>query len=730
MDTLTPLNSKIESIIELFSSGHIREALNTVQTLISQHPNEALLHNISGVCYKATGQQEMAVQSFKRAVEIKSDFADAHYNLGLTLQELNQLDDAVKSYLKALTIKSDYAEAYNNLGVTLKDLDQLEEAVKCYEKALIIKPDYPEAHNNLGNALKNLGRLSKAVECFERMLTIDPDNAEGHNNLGNTLYVLGQPNAAGKSYMKALAIEPDYAEAHNNLGITLNELGRFEDAEASYNRALAIAPHFPEAYSNLGDLLTDLKRLDEALVSYETAFNLKPDIIFMLGKLLHTKMHLCLWDDLSSRLDELQDKIHNNEKVIPPFPMLGLIDDPELQRKVTEIFVNKHHPKNHDLPKIGLYPKHKKIRIGYFSADFKEHPVAALTAELYEVHDRNHFEIHAFSYGPETNDKMHLRIKAGVDHFHDVRTMSYEDVAMLARSLEIDIAVDLGGSTTNARTGIFARSAAPIQASYIGYIGTLGANYYDYLVADQTMIPEDNQKYYAEKIVYLPSFQVNDSTQSPPSTTLTRQDVGLPETGFVFCCFNNNFKITPTTFDSWGRILEKVKDSVLLVYADNESAQINLTKEITLRGIDPSRLIFGKRLSKSEYLARYRVADLFLDTHPYNAGTTASDALRMGLPVLTYLGSSAVSRHAASILNALNLPELITTTLEEYESLAIELATDPEKLKIIKDKLVGNLSTAPLYDTSLFARNLESAYSMMYDRYQRGLDPDHIYVEH
>ena len=730
MDTLTPLNSKIESIIELFSSGHIREALNTVQTLISQHPNEALLHNISGVCYKATGQQEMAVQSFKRAVEIKSDFADAHYNLGLTLQELNQLDDAVKSYLKALTIKSDYAEAYNNLGVTLKDLDQLEEAVKCYEKALIIKPDYPEAHNNLGNALKNLGRASKAAECFERMLTIDPDNAEGHNNLGNTLYVLGQPNAAGKSYMKALAIEPDYAEAHNNLGITLNELGRFEDAEASYNRALAIAPHFPEAYSNLGDLLTDLKRLDEALVCYETAFNLKPDIIFMLGKLLHTKMHLCLWDDLSSRLDELQDKIHNNEKVIPPFPMLGLIDDPELQRKVTEIFVNKHHPKNHDLPKIGLYPKHKKIRIGYFSADFKEHPVAALTAELYEIHDRNHFEIHAFSYGPETNDKMHLRIKAGVDHFHDVRTMSYEDVAMLARSLEIDIAVDLGGSTTNSRTGIFARSAAPIQASYIGYIGTLGANYYDYLVADQTMIPEDNQQYYAEKIVYLPSFQVNDSTQSPPSTTLTRQDVGLPETGFVFCCFNNNFKITPTTFDSWGRILEKVKDSVLLIYVDNESAQINLTKEITLRGIDPSRLIFGKRLPKSEYLARYRVADLFLDTHPYNAGTTASDALRMGLPVLTYLGSSAVSRHAASILNALNLPELITTTLEEYESLAIELATDPEKLKIIKDKLVGNLSTAPLYDTSLFARNLESAYSMMYDRYQRGLDPDHIYVKH
>ncbi len=658
------------------------------------------------------------------------DYADAHNNLGNAFKKLGQLDTAVKSYEKALAIKPDFAETFNNLCNALKELNQLDTAVKSYEQILAMSPDYAEAHNNLGNALKNLGRASRAVECFERMLTIEPDYAEGHNNLGITLMVLGQPNAAVKSYMKALAIEPDYAEAHNNLGITLNDLGRFEDAEVSYHKALAIAPHFPEAHSNLGDLLTDLKRLDEALVSYETAFNLKADIIFLLGKLLHTKMHLCLWDDLSSRLDELQDKIHNNEKVIPPFPMLGLIDDPELQRKVTEIFVNKHHPKNHDLPKIGLYPKHKKIRIGYFSADFREHPVAALTAELYEIHDRSHFEIYGFSHGPDTKDEMNLRIKAGVDHFYDVHTMPHKDVAMLARSLEIDIAVDLGGFTTNSRTGIFAMSAAPIQASYIGYIGTMGANYYDYLVADQTMIPEDNQKYYAEKIVYLPSFQVNDSTQSPPSTTLTRQDVGLPETGFVFCCFNNNFKITPTTFDSWGRILEKVKDSVLLIYVDNESAQINLTKEITLRGIDPSRLIFGKRLSKPEYLARYRVADLFLDTHPYNAGTTASDALRMGLPVLTYLGSSAVSRHAASILNALNLPELITTTLEEYESLAIELATDPEKLKNIKDKLVGNLSTAPLYDTSLFARNLESAYSMMYDRYQRGLDPDHIYVKH
>jgi predicted O-linked N-acetylglucosamine transferase (SPINDLY family) len=345
------------------------------------------------------------------------------------------------------------------------------------------------------------------------------------------------------------------------------------------------------------------------------------------------------------------------------------------------------------------------------------------------MHDRNEFEIHAFSFGPDTKDEMNLRIKEGVDHFHDVRLMSNKEIAVFVRSFEIDIAVDLGGYTADSRTGIFAMSVAPIQASYIGVLATMGSNYYDYLVAGQTMIPDKNQKYFVEKIIYLPSYQVNDSKESPPEVFFTRQDLGLPEKGFVFCCFNNTYKITPTTFDSWARILKCVDKSILLIIVDNESAKENLTKEITLRGVKPERLIFGERLARPEYLARYRVADLFLDTSPYNAGTTASDALRMGLPVLTLKGNSFNSREAASVIGSLNMPELITTSQKEYESLAIELATDLEKLKIIKDKLLGNLSTAPLYDTPKFTKNLESAYSEMYDRYQKGLDPDHIYVE-
>jgi len=440
-------------------------------------------------------------------------------------------------------------------------------------------------------------------------------------------------------------------------------------------------------------------------------------------------MNSCNWDGLTELLVDAKKRIVDNERVVEPFTLLGLIDDSAIQRKTTELRVNTHHPKNQTLPIINQYPKHPKIRIGYFSADFREHPLAYLTAELYELHDRNDFEIHAFSYGPDTKDEMNLRIKAGVDHFHNVQSFSHKEMALLVRSLEIDIAVDLGGFTHDARTDVFAMSAAPIQLSYIGYLGTMGADYYDYLIADPIMIPKESQKYYAEKIVYLPSFQVNDSKDLPPEITLTRKDVGLPEEGFVFCCFNTTYKITPTIFDSWARILDAVKDSVLIVYANNELSKINLTKEIVKRGVKAERLIFGDTVKRPDYLARYRTADLFLDTHPYNAGTTASDALKMGLPMITYLGNSYQARMGASILTSINLPELITNSLEEYEALAIELATNPSKLKAIKDKLTSNLSTAPLFDTKRFTKNLESAYTQMYERSQKGLEPDHIYVE-
>jgi len=708
--------------------GQLNAAINSFKEAIKIKPNYAEAHNNLGVIFKEEDKFNEAIKCYKSALAIKPDYAEAYNNLGIAFKALDKLDQAIESHKNALIAKPDYAEGHNNLGIIFLEVGMLEEAVQSYEKALLINPTYIEVHNNLGVALKDLGRISEALESYKNAIAIKSNYAEAHNNLGITLMDIGKLDEAVSSYKNALTAKPNYAFAHNNLGVALNGLHRLNEAAICFDKALSINPYYAEAHSNRGNLMTDFDKFDEALLSYEQAWELKPDEDYIIGNILHTRMHLCEWDEISNHLKDLTKKINKGKKVIGPFAITALIDSPELQRKATEIYANDKFPISNALPKIGRYPKHKKIRIGYFSADFREHPVSTLTVGLYEKHDRNQFEVFAFSFGPDTNDEMNLRVKTGVDNFYDVRVMSYKDIAMLGRSLELDIAIDLGGFTQNARTGIFAMSVAPIQLSYIGYLGTMGAKYYDYLIADRVIIPEENQQYYSEKIVYLPSFQANDSKQSDSVTSFKRQDLGLPKEGFVFCCLNNTYKITPTTFDSWAQILANVENSVLLIFASNKSAQINLTKELVHRGIVSSRLIFGKHLLRPGYLGRYKTADLFLDTQPYNAVTTSSDALRMGLPVLTCLGESFASRIGSSILNAINLPELITTTQEEYEALAIDLATNPKKLKVIKDKLAKNLPSAPLYDTLLFTKHLESAYKAMYGRYHEGLEPEHIYV--
>ena len=618
---------------------------------------------------------------------------------------------------------------FNLVGACYKALGELEGSAKMFKTAVEIKPDYAEAHKNLGITLRDLGQFDEAVLSLKKAITVNPGYVDAHYNLAITYKDIGQLDNAVQSYKKTIEINPDYAEAHNNLGNIYRVLGQSEDALKSYKKAIEINPDFAEAYRNLGNSLRRLKQREDALNCFENARRIKPEMEFIWGDVMISRMQLCIWDDLSELTNQMILKINNNENAIAPFPLLPLIDDPKLSKKNAELFSQKIYPKSKLMLPISFYGRHQKIRIGYFSGDFREHPLAYLTAGLYEAHDREHFEIHAFSLGPDTKDAMNLRIKAGVDHFHHVQSKSHKEIVELARSLEIDIAVDLAGLTAKSRTDVFAMSAAPIQLSYLGWLGTMGADYYDYLIADSVMIPEENQKYYTEKIVYLPSFQVNDSKDLPPDIVMTRKDVGLPEEGFVFCCFNNTYKFTPTTFDSWARILGKVDKSVLIVYANNDLSKTNLTKEIVQRGVAADRLIFGDSLDRPKYLARYRVADLFLDTQPYNAGTTASDALKMGLPMLTLKGQSYQSRMGASILNAVNLPELIANTPEEYEATAIEIATNSDKLKAIKNNLARNLSTAPLYNTALFTKNLETAYTEMYEKYHKGLEPDHIYVE-
>ncbi|MDB9699569.1 hypothetical protein OAA33_01440, partial [Candidatus Pelagibacter sp.] len=477
--------------------------------------------------------------------------------------------------------------------------------------------------------------------------------------------------------------------------------------------------------------LKGVGRHDKAEASYRKAITLKPNLDFLLGSWMHTKMHLCIWSDLPSNLHKLIKKINNKDKVITPFPLLSLIDEPSIHRKAAEINFNNKFPKLDIFPKISLYHNHEKIRIGYFSTDFKKHPVSYLTAELYEIHDRDKFEIHAFSFGPDTNDELNVRIKAGVDYFHDIQMMSDHDAVKLARSLEIDIAIDLTGFTGKARTNIFAMSAAPIQVNYLGYPGTMAVDFIDYLIADHELIPNDKKIHYSEKIVFMPnSYQPNFSKTKVSKKNFTRKDFGLPDAEFIFCCINALYKINPSIFASWMNILSKVEGSVLWFSYGSTTAINNLKKEARKFGINEDRLVFSPYLSlREDHLKRIQLADLFIDTLPYNAITTASDALRMGLPVLTCVGNSFSSRVSASLLNAVNLPEMITSTQEEYEALAIQLATHPEQLKVIKDKLANNLPTSPLYNASLYTRNLEMAYQIMYKRYHEGLDPDDIEID-
>ena len=710
--------------------NQFKKALDSYQkTLVIKHDHIEALNNI-GATLKELGMFEESINSLKKALHLNPDYLEANYNLGSTYLELKQFNRALEQFKKTLSLNPLYLAAHNNLGIVYKELGQYDESIKSYKKALSIDSNYAEVHNNLGNTLKLMGKSDDAINCYKKTLEINPDYYEAHNNLGVTLMRKGQINESVLCYKKALSLKNNFNHALNNLGIAYNLLGRLDDSKKSYEEVILMNPNNAEAISNLGNLMIDLKDFDSASSNYEKAYELDSKIPFNLGNLLHTKMHLIAWKDNEKYLDEIILRLKNREKIIDPFSLLAIIDDPELHKNAAQIYIDDKYPVNLDLPKIGLYSRHKKIRIGYFSPDFRVHPVANLTAELYEIHDRSKFEVYAFSFGPDTGDEMNLRIKAGVDYFHDVRTMSHKEVASLSRSLELDIAIDLGGFTQDTRTEIFAMQAAPIQVNYLGYSSTMGADYMNYIIADKTLIPENKQKYYSEKIVYLPdSFMVNDTKNKISKRVFTRQEVGLPEKGFVFSCFNHHYKITPSVFECWMRILTKVDESVLWLSDGNTTGIDNLKKEARKNNIDESRLIIAPRLDlREDHLNRIKLADLFLDTLPYNAHATTSDALQVGLPVLTQIGESFASRVAASLINSVDMPELITESQEEYEELAIELATSPDKLNAIKDKLQVKLISSPLYNTPLYTKHLEAAYLEMYERYQERLEPEHIYV--
>jgi len=745
----------LNQAVQYLQSGNLDGAATLVKRVISADKNNADAYHIHGVICGLQNRHSDAIESLLKAVKLKpgdgvlrfnlakalmesKQFSESvpHYqkstqlisgnpdvwiNFGKSLKELKRFDEALAAYEKAIFLDQNDAEAWNNKGVTLNELKRFDEAIVAYDKALALNSDYAEAWYNKGFSLHEAMSHSDAIEAYDKALTLKPDYAEAWNNKAIVLHDIKSHGEALAAYDKALTLKPDYAEAWNNKGVTLNQLKHFEGAIAHYDRALNVDINYAEAWYNKGATLNELKNFEGAIAHYDKALNLNPHSDWVYGDLIHARMKICSWSDFEGCLKNVANKVSLNESVINPFVLLALIDDALLQKQSAEIYAQDRAPFNNALGSIERHPGREKIRIGYFSADFRNHAVSILTAELFELHDKNRFEITAFSFGADDESPMRLRLSEAFNQFIDVSGMSDIDIAKLSRDLHIDIAVDLGGYTADSRVGILAYRAAPIQVSYLGYLGTMGTDYIDYILADKTIIPESLQKFYSEKIVYLPSYQANDRKRIISDRVFTRQELGLPEKGFVFCCFNNNYKILPATFNSWMRILKAVEGSVLFLYAESKWAEENLKKEAEVRGVDSSRLVFGKRISTDEYLARYRACDLFLDTFPYNAGTTASDALWAGLPVLTLAGEAFASRMAASLLNAIGLPELITNTQEAYEVLAIDLAINHEKLDEIREKLTNNRLTTILFDAPLFTKNLEAAYICMYERYQASL---------
>jgi predicted O-linked N-acetylglucosamine transferase (SPINDLY family) len=695
---------------------------------------DAALRQLSAQFHKALafhrqGQLALAQAVYEQILEIQPRNAHALHLLGVIAAQMQNPRKAVELIGAAIELNPNVAAAYNNRGSALKELGRFEEAMADYDRAIAIEAGYAEAYFNRGVVLYELKQLTAALASYTQAIAAKPNFAGAYFNRGIVLRELRQLEAALASYDRAIAIKADYVEAYLNRGNVLSDLQQFPAALASYDRVISIRPDYAAAYVSRAKVFLDLKQYETAIASFDRAAALKPDFKFLQSLRRHARMQVCDWGDFDVDVTNLHAGIERQELVSQPFPLLALSESGLSHRKAAELYVREECPPNQALSAILERPRHDRIRIGYFSADFRDHPVVTLAAELFETHDRSRFETTAFSFGPDTQDTMRRRMERAFDRFIDVRGSSNADIALLARSLEIDIAVDLMAFTAECRPQIFALRAAPVQVNFLGYPGTMGAPYMDYLIADRTLIPEDSQSHYSEKIIYLPnSYQVNDAKRPVAEVRFTREDLGLPPSGFVFCCFNNSYKITPGTFDSWMRILSRVEGSVLWLLEDNASVANNLRREAVRRNVHAERLVFARRVPMPEHLARLRVGDLFIDTLPYNAHTTASEALWVGLPLVTCLGETFAGRVAASLLKAIDLPELITSNREQFVELAVELATDAPRLAKIREKLADNRLTTPLFDAQLFARHIEAAYTLIDERYHAGLPPEHTYI--
>ena len=644
------MNSKEEIFNQakkLHLAGNVNEAKNLYSKLVEKDKNNFLFQNL----------------------------------LGTALLQLKKYDEAIKHLDVSIKLNPNFAETYANKGIALAEQHQYREAITNYDKAINFKNNFYNAYLNKGIALKNIEKYEEAIKYFVLCIKINPTDSKIYNNLGN-LFI------KQKKFKKALE---------------------------AYDKAISLQDRFAEAYGNRGEVNQQLHNYEQAIVDYEKAIKLNNNLDYVQGKLLHAKMFVNDWENFDEQIENLKTGIKNKKKIILPFPLLSLIDDPELHKIVAELHSNnilknlpisdKNKNKNKDKNK-----DKDKIKIGYFSARLHDSPTLHLMLDVFKNHNKSEFEIYGFSYGG-IDDEWTKKIKKYFSKFYDISKLSTKEILDTVHKNNLQIAVNLTGHTLNAKDDIFYYQMAPTQINYLGYPGTLGSKIYKYIIADKIILPKQFEKNYSEEVLYLPNcYQPNQANREVSQKKFQRQDFNLPKNDFVFGCFNNNYKITPIIFSCWMKILRESENSVLWLFLENNMGKKNLEKEAIKNGVNPKRIIFTGRIAGEDHLIRIGFIDLFLDTYPYNAHTTASEAIRMGVPVLTIMGQSFASRVASSLLKNVGLEELIVNNIDDYVKTALKIAGDRKKLQDLKNHLNKPDNTKKLFDSKNFTKDLEEIY--------------------
>ena len=709
----------------LFRLKRCEESLSRHDAVLARQPGSAATVNERACVLAEMRQYEAALAGFDRAAALDPRFAAPWSNKGAVLAGLDRHEEALAAYGQSVALEPRSAGAWCGHGNALTALNRHEEALAAYERALVISPDFANAWHSRGNALFQLGRDDSAAESYGKALAIAPAFAGAWHGRGNVFLRLCRRAEALAAYDKALAISPEFAGAHYGRGNVLADLDRCEEALAAYERALALDPRAAGIWYARAIVLQRLKRYAEALAAYDQAVAIEPHLEYARGMRLHARQQVCDWSDFEAECSALIAAIRRGEPAAPPFAILAAPSSGADQLRCAQLYVADRCRGRPAAARRNEALTRGCIRVAYLSADFRRHPVGYLLPGLFESHDRSRFEAIGISLGADDGSEIRARLVRSFDRFCDASTMSDDAVVELMRDLEIDILVDLMGHTMQSRPGILSARAAPIQVNYLGFLGTMGADFIDYIIADKIAVPLADQPFFTERIVHLPDcFLVNDRELPIAPRTPSRGEVGLPADGFLFCSFNSPYKIQKPIFLAWMRLLRRIEGSVLWLWEANDLVSSNLRKEAEAAGVDPNRLVFAPSLGLPDHLARHALADLALDTIPYNSGATGSGALWAGVPFLTCMGETFAGRMGASMLHAIGLPELVTKDLAEYEAMAVELAADPQLLESLRRKLAENRLTFPLFDTDRFRRHLEAAFLTMRERYRQGQAPE------